>query len=126
MDNDELITTIHISTAELRIVKGDITAIPADAIVNAANESLRGGGGVDGAIHRVGGPAILRELKELYPSGTATGTAVVTTAGNLPARWVIHAVWASMARRGARGGAAAPQRVRSRDDAGRRSRRPHR
>jgi O-acetyl-ADP-ribose deacetylase (regulator of RNase III) len=92
MDSNEPVTTIHVSTAELAIVQGDITAVPADAIVNAANESLRGGGGVDGAIHRVGGPAILRELKELYPSGTATGTAVVTTAGNLPATWVIHAV----------------------------------
>jgi O-acetyl-ADP-ribose deacetylase len=80
----------------LAITRGDITAIPADAIVNAANESLAGGGGVDGAIHRAGGPSIMAELEQRYgPLGTRrcpTGEAVVTGAGSLPARWVIHAV----------------------------------
>jgi O-acetyl-ADP-ribose deacetylase (regulator of RNase III) len=79
------------------IVKtGDITRESVDAIVNAANSSLMGGGGVDGAIHRTGGPAILEECKEIraekYPEGLATGQAVVTIAGNLPAQWVIHTV----------------------------------
>ena len=70
---------------------GDITTIPADAIVNAANSALAGGGGVDGAIHRAGGPSIMAELRARY-TGCPTGSAVVTGAGNLPARWVIHAV----------------------------------
>lgn len=81
---------------ELRFVRGDITEIECDAIVNAANSSLMGGGGVDGAIHRRGGPEILAECKELrrtrYPDGLPTGQAVATTAGRLPARWVIHTV----------------------------------
>ena len=78
----------------LAIVRGDITRIPADAIVNAANSALAGGGGVDGAIHQVGGPAIMAELRSRYGPDRhcPTGSAVVTGAGNLPARWVIHAV----------------------------------
>src|ERR1700724_1168340 len=76
----------------LRLVTGDITRVAADAIVNAANSSLSGGGGVDGAIHRAGGPSIMRELRERYPDGSPTGPAVVTAAGELPAPWVIHAV----------------------------------
>lgn len=81
---------------EMRIELGDITAIAVDAIVNAANSSLMGGGGVDGAIHRRGGPAILEECRRLreqeLPDGLPAGQAVATTAGNLPARWVIHTV----------------------------------
>src|SRR5207245_9498599 len=61
-------------------------------IVTGANSAPAGGGGVDGAIHRAGGPSIMRELREKYPRGCPTGSAVPTTAGNLPARWVIHAV----------------------------------
>lgn len=80
----------------IRITKGDITKQSVDAILNAANSSLLGGGGVDGAIHRVGGPAILEECRELrrtrYSDGLPTGDAVSTTAGRLPARRVIHTV----------------------------------
>lgn len=82
----------------MRIVceRGDITEARVDAVVNAANSGLRGGGGVDGAIHRRGGPAILAECERLrateLPDGLPTGQAVATTAGNLPARWVIHTV----------------------------------
>lgn len=78
------------------LVRGDITAQAADAVVNAANSSLLGGGGVDGAIHRKGGPEILAACRELrrshYGKGLATGRAVATTAGRLPARHVIHTV----------------------------------
>jgi len=78
------------------LVLGDITEQRVDAVVNAANSSLLGGGGVDGAIHRRGGPAILEECRrirrERYPEGLPTGAAVATTAGKLPARWVIHTV----------------------------------
>lgn len=77
----------------IALALGDITTIAADAIVNAANSSLAGGGGVDGAIHRAGGPAIMRDLRERYGTrGCPTGSAVWTVAGHLPARWVIHAV----------------------------------
>ncbi|MGH2821016.1 MAG: O-acetyl-ADP-ribose deacetylase [Actinomycetota bacterium] len=81
---------------EIELLEGDITTQDVDAIVNAANGSLMGGGGVDGAIHRRGGPAILAECKsirsERYPDGLPTGEAVATGAGDLPARWVIHTV----------------------------------
>src|SRR3974377_2079912 len=78
----------------LRAVAGDITKIPADAIVNAANSALAGGGGVDGAIHRAGGPAIMRELDRIRAEtgGCPTGSAVATGAGKLPAKYVFHAV----------------------------------
>ncbi|MET9269173.1 macro domain-containing protein [Kribbella sp. NPDC003557] len=77
---------------EIVLSTADITTVPADAIVNAAHHALRGGGGVDGAIHRAGGREILDELIERYPDGTPTGTAVWTTAGALPASYVIHVV----------------------------------
>jgi len=76
----------------LVLVEGDSTAIAADAIGNAANAALAGGGGVDGAIHRAGGPEIMAELRARHAYGTPAGTAVGTGAGALPARWVIHAV----------------------------------
>ncbi len=80
----------------IEIMTGDITTLNVDTIVNAANGSLMGGGGVDGAIHRAGGPAILAACREIrrdhWPDGLPTGEAVITTAGNLPARRVIHTV----------------------------------
>lgn len=81
---------------ETTLVQGDITEQYVNAVVNAANSSLLGGGGVDGAIHRRGGPAIVEECRKLrasrYGRGLPTGQAVATTAGDLPARWVIHTV----------------------------------
>jgi len=81
---------------DIVLVQGDITRQEVDAVVNAANGSLMGGGGVDGAIHRRGGPEILAECKriraERYPDGLPIGQAVATTAGRLPASWVVHTV----------------------------------
>lgn len=78
----------------LKLVSGDITKVPADVIVNAANSALMGGGGVDGAIHRAGGPSIMAELDQIRGEigRCKTGSAVATGAGRLPARWVFHAV----------------------------------
>jgi len=85
-----------IGKATVRLVRGDITEMETDAIVNAANSSLMGGGGVDGAIHRKGGPKILEECKRIrateWPQGLPTGKAVITGAGNLKAKHVIHTV----------------------------------
>ena len=77
---------------KLTVVEGDITAQQVDAVVNAANRRMRGGGGVDGAIHAAGGPAVLEDCERRFPNGLETGLAGWTTAGNLPARWVIHVV----------------------------------
>lgn len=78
--------------AQVTLVHGDITQQDVDAVVNAANAAMRGGGGVDGAIHRLGGPAVLEDCIRRFPHGLATGRAGWTTAGELPARWVIHVV----------------------------------
>jgi O-acetyl-ADP-ribose deacetylase (regulator of RNase III) len=77
---------------ELSVVQGDITQQDVDAVVNAANRAMRGGGGVDGAIHRAGGPAVLEDCRRRFPHGLDTGDAGWTTAGDLPARWVVHVV----------------------------------
>lgn len=86
---------IQLGLCQLQLLKGDITKIAVDAIVNAANSSLAGGGGVDGAIHRAGGPEVMRELKQVanrLGGHCETGQAVVTGAGRLPAKFVFHAV----------------------------------
>lgn len=80
------------NSRSLELVLGDIAAQEIDAIVNAANSRLAGGGGVDGAIHRAGGPAIMAETQRRYPEGCPTGSAVISGAGRLAAKYVIHAV----------------------------------
>ncbi len=77
---------------EITVADGDITQQQVDAVVNAANSAMRGGGGVDGAIHRAGGPAVLADCIARFPDGLETGDAGWTTAGQLRARWVIHVV----------------------------------
>ncbi len=88
--------TFQVGKSTIRLIRGDITEMATDAIVNAANSTLMGGGGVDGAIHSKGGPAILEECKRIrvseYPHGLPTGKAVITGAGNLRAKKVIHTV----------------------------------
>ena len=91
MSSSETLAT-SINGRALELVLGDITQQRVDAIVNAANSRLAGGGGVDGAIHRSGGPTIMAETARRYPDGCPTGAAVITAAGNLTARFVIHAV----------------------------------
>lgn len=86
----------NVTNGKIRLVQGDLTDVDADAIVNAANPTLMGGGGVDGAIHRRGGPAILEECKRIraseWPNGLPTGKAVITSGGSLRAKHVIHTV----------------------------------
>ncbi|MCM6774634.1 O-acetyl-ADP-ribose deacetylase [Nocardia sp. CDC159] len=113
---------------ELVLVRGDITEQDVDAVVNAANSSLLGGGGVDGAIHRRGGPEILAACRELrasvYPEGLPTGRAVATTAGKLPARWVIHTVgpvWSEREDRSAQLASCYRESLRVADEVGARS-----
>jgi O-acetyl-ADP-ribose deacetylase len=77
---------------KMTVVESDITTLEVDAVVNAANSRMRGGGGVDGAIHRGAGPSLLEECKQRFPDGLATGSAGWTPAGDLPSRWVIHVV----------------------------------
>ena len=77
---------------KITLAEGDITTQEVDAVVNAANSGMRGGGGVDGAIHRAGGPDVLEDCKRRFPDGLATGDAGWTTAGEMPAQWVIHVV----------------------------------
>ncbi len=90
----ENVTELKIGNSTLLIIQGDITRQETDAIVNAANSSLMGGGGVDGAIHRAGGPAILEDCKKIVDKQgrLPTGKAVITTGGNLMAKYVIHTV----------------------------------
>ncbi len=79
-------------SARVTVAHGDITQQEVDAVVNAANRRMRGGGGVDGAIHAAGGPEVLEDCRRRFPDGLATGQAGWTTAGRMPARWVIHVV----------------------------------
>ena len=96
MEKQTLKDEFKVGKATVRLIKGDITEVEADAIVNAANSSLLGGGGVDGAIHRKGGLKILEECKKIretdWPDGLPTGKAVITSGGNLKAKHVIHTV----------------------------------
>ncbi|HAP06815.1 MAG TPA: RNase III inhibitor [Planctomycetaceae bacterium] len=83
---------VKLGLCQLELVQGDITKQQVDAIVNAANSELAGGGGVDGAIHQAAGPQIMQETASRYPQGCPTGSAVVTSAGQLSARYIFHAV----------------------------------
>jgi O-acetyl-ADP-ribose deacetylase len=90
--NDQVGEERTFGSSTIAVQLGDITRVPADAIVNAANNAFAHGGGVDGAIRAAAGPELSGEMRRRYPSGTPTGTAVATGAYALPARWVIHAV----------------------------------
>jgi O-acetyl-ADP-ribose deacetylase len=112
----------------ITLVRGDITAQDVHAVVNAANSSLMGGGGVDGAIHRKGGPAIVEECRRIrstqFPEGLPTGRAVATTGGKLPARWVIHTVgpvWSASEDRSAQLAACHTESLRVADEVGART-----
>lgn len=112
----------------IEIVRGDITTLEVDAVVNAANSGLMGGGGVDGAIHRAGGPQVLAACRELrataLPDGLPAGQAVATTAGQMPARWVIHTVgplWSSRNDRSATLASCYAESLRVADELGARS-----
>ena len=83
---------VQFGKSRVELVQGDITRQTVDAIVNAANSELAGGGGVDGAIHRAAGPTVMQETRTRYPLGCPTGDAVATAAGNLPAKHIFHAV----------------------------------
>ena len=83
---------VQFGPCQVELVQGDITQQDVQAIVNAANSRLAGGGGVDGAIHRAGGPTLMQETRKQYPDGCPTGSAVATSAGNLKAKYVFHAV----------------------------------
>ncbi len=83
---------VEFQSCRVRLVQGDITHQEVDAIVNAANAALAGGSGVDGAVHRAGGPSLMRETRQRYPDGCPAGSAVATTAGSLRAKHVFHAV----------------------------------
>ena len=83
---------VMIGACRLELLQGDITRQQVDAVVNAANSELAGGGGVDGAMHRAGGPTLMTETRDKYPQGCPTGSAVATSAGLLPAKFVLHAV----------------------------------
>src|SRR5579863_9135842 len=89
MEPDQLVRLV--GDGRIALIRADITTLTVDAVVNAANQSLAGGGGVDGAIHRAAGPELMRELRERY-EGCPTGSAVITGGGRLSARYVIHAV----------------------------------
>src|ERR1051325_7209351 len=106
MTADQKSTAAEFLDGRVSVMVGDITRQDVEAIVNAANSALLGGGGVDGAIHRAGGPSILEECREIrrtrFPEGLPTGEAVVTTAGLLPARHVIHTVGPVWGREGGR------------------------
>jgi O-acetyl-ADP-ribose deacetylase (regulator of RNase III) len=88
----DVASALMLQARRLEFVQGDITQQDLEAIVNAANSRLAGGGGVDGAIHRAGGPAIMAELQAKYPQGCPTGEAVLTSGGRLKAKYVLHAV----------------------------------
>lgn len=83
---------VQFGSCRIELLQGDITLQKTDAVVNAANAALAGGGGVDGAIHRAAGPTLMQQTAERYPEGCPTGSAVVTTGGKLAARYVFHAV----------------------------------